>query len=126
MDFIFIENIETETVIGIYPREKVAKQKIVIDLLVALPENASPRHEIADTLNYADIVDRLRSLLQTGQFGLIESLAELICETILDQFNTDGVRIRLSKIGIIPGVKRIGIIMTRQRNPEQTIIFPGW
>lgn len=60
MDFIFIEELRVEARVGIYPRERVASQTVELNLTFGVPDAAAERDDIADTIDYAQVIARIR------------------------------------------------------------------
>jgi dihydroneopterin aldolase len=114
MDIIFIEDLRAETWIGIYPREKAMPQTVLLDIQIGVstvPAGASD--DIHDTVDYAAVSTRLRSELAERHFNLLEKLAEFAATLILEEFSAQWVRISVAKLGMLKGVKRVGVIIER-------------
>lgn len=115
MDIIFLHNYKTKTLIGIYPWEKKIAQTIELNLEIALPTNrACLTDNIEDALDYSLIIQRINDTLATQHFALIEALAEHIAQIILSEFNSPWVKVSVAKLGIIQGIKKIGISIERK------------
>ena len=116
MDCIFLREIKLEAKVGIYRRERVTSQLIELDLDIALPSDAAFQSgKVADTIDYAVVVQRLRDDLAEQRFGLVEELAEHIARVVLDEFRSPWVRVSVAKLGIIKGVKHVGVRIERTR-----------
>lgn len=114
MDIIFIEELRTETWIGIYPREKAMPQTVLLDISMGVSTaSAGASDDIRDTINYAVVVERLRTELAERHFNLLEKLAEHIATLILEDFAAQWVRVSVAKLGMMPGVKKVGVIIER-------------
>jgi len=114
MDIIFIEELRAETWIGIYPREKAMPQTVEISLQIGVSTApAGSSDDIRDTVDYAVVVERLRGDLATSHFNLLEALAEHVATYILETFAVHWVRVSIAKLGMMPGVKRVGVIIER-------------
>ena len=114
MDIIFIDDLRLSTLIGIYPREKAMPQTVEMSLQIGTSTaNASASDEIGDTINYAAVVERLRAELATQHFNLLEKLAEYVARVLLDDFGATWVRVSIAKLGMMPGVRRVGVIIER-------------
>ena len=114
MDIIFIEELRVDTWIGIYPREKAMPQTIEISLQIGVSTaSAGASDDIRDTVDYAVVVQRLRAELSQRHFNLLEKLAEFIATLLLEDFSGQWVRVSVAKIGIMPGVRRAGVIIER-------------
>jgi dihydroneopterin aldolase len=115
MDFIFIEELRVEAWIGIYAREKAAPQTVELNLTFGVPDAAAERDDIADTIDYAVVIDRIRAELKQRHFNLIETLGEFVVSLLLDDFGASWVKIRIAKIGVMKGVRRVGVYIERGR-----------
>ena len=114
MDIIFIEELRAETWIGIYPREKAMSQTVEISLQIGVSTvSAGASDDIRDTVDYAVVVERLRADLSASHFNLLEKLAEHVAAWLLENFAAQWVRVSIGKLGMMPGVKRVGVIIER-------------
>jgi dihydroneopterin aldolase len=114
VDIIFIETLRVETVIGIYPRERALAQTIELDLRIGRSTaSAGASDDIADTIDYATVVARLRKDLAATHFNLLEALAEHVATLILEEFGAAWVQVSAAKLGMMPGVRRVGICIER-------------
>ncbi len=117
MDIIFLHDFKAKTLIGIYPWERIVPQTIQIDLEIALPTSrACQSDNIQDALDYALIIEKINRILKENHFSLLEALAEHIAQTILTEFRSPWVKVRVAKLGIIRGVKKIGVCIERKAN----------
>ncbi len=115
MDIIFLHDFKAKTLIGIYPWERVVPQTIQLDLEIALPTSrACQSDNIEDALDYALIIERINEILANRHFSLLEALAEHIAQTILTEFQSPWVKVSVAKLGIIRGVKKLGVRIERR------------
>ena len=85
-----------------------------VDLDLTLPNSRAGRtDDIEDTIDYADLISRLRSYTQTCSHQLLESLAEDIADFLMREFNLPQVKVRLVKPGILNDVAQVGIEIVR-------------
>ncbi|MBX3686352.1 MAG: dihydroneopterin aldolase [Rhodocyclaceae bacterium] len=115
MDFIFIEDLRVDARVGIYDREKAAPQRLELNLTFGVPDSAAQHDDIADTINYATVIERIREELALRHFNLIESLGEFVVKLLFDEFGVPWVKIHIAKIGVMRGVKRVGVFIQRGR-----------
>ncbi|WP_301102454.1 dihydroneopterin aldolase [Propionivibrio sp.] len=114
MDIIFIDDLHLSTLIGIYPREKAVPQTVEISLQIGISTaGAGASDDVGDTINYAVVVDRLRNELETRHFNLLEKLAEYVATLLLEEFGATWVRVSIAKLGVMRGVRRIGVVIER-------------
>lgn len=115
MDFIFIEDLRVEARVGIYAREKVAPQIVELNLTFGVPDSAAEHDDIGGTINYAEVIERIRIELAARHFNLIETLGEFVVKLLFDEFDAPWVKIRIAKIGVMKGVRRVGVYIQRGR-----------
>lgn len=114
MDTIFLQEVKVQTVLGVPEWERLAPQTVVLDIELAMPHSRSCiSDDIADTIDYGQIVVRIRELLAEQSFRLVEALAESVAQMILAEFGTPWVKVRVAKPGILSGVKQLGVEIER-------------
>ncbi len=114
MDIIFIDELRLSTLIGIYPRERVVPQTVEMSLQIGTSTvSAGTSDDIGDTIDYAVVVERLRSELASQHFNLLEKLAEYVAGLLMEKFGARWVRVSIAKLGMMRGVKRVGVIIER-------------
>jgi 7,8-dihydroneopterin aldolase/epimerase/oxygenase len=114
MDLIFLREIRLDARIGIYKREKTITQTVELDLDMALPDGRVFKSgKVADTIDYAVVVERIRAALVEQHYGLVENLAERVARIILDEFHSPWVRVSIAKIGAQPSARRVGVVVER-------------
>ena len=101
---------------GIYPRERVASQTVELNLTFGVPDAAAERDDIADTIDYAQVIARIREELAARHFNLIETLGEYVVALLFNEFNAPWVKLRIAKIGVMKGVRRVGVFIQRGRD----------
>ena len=116
MDIIFLTEDSVETHLGVPEWERMAPQTVILDIEFAMPGSRScETDDIADTIDYGLVVKRIRQTLSERSFKLVEALAEHVSRLILDEFAVTWIKVRVSKPGILPGVKRLGVAIERAR-----------
>jgi dihydroneopterin aldolase len=115
MDIIFLQEVKVETRLGVPEWERLLPQTIVLDIELAMPHSHSCQTDaIDDTIDYGQIVARIRQTLAENSFKLVEALAEHVCQLILSEFNTPWVKVKVGKPGILAGVKQLGVVIERK------------
>lgn len=116
MDCIFIEELRVDAWVGIYPRERACQQTLEISMTFGVPDAAAQQDEIAATIDYAEVIARIRKELSERHFNLLETLGEYVIALMLEEFGAPWVKISIAKMGIMPGVKRVGVTIERGKN----------
>lgn len=115
MDFIFIDDMRVEAHVGIFEREKVAPQTLELSLTFGVPDAAAKNDAIEDTIRYDAVIERIRKELAARHFNLLETLGEYVIGLMLDDFGAPWVKLSIAKIGIMKGVRRVGVQIERTR-----------
>jgi dihydroneopterin aldolase len=114
MDKIFIHELKTETIVGIFDWERQVKQTVVMDIeFSANIAKAALSDSIDDTLNYKGVAKRVLAFVDESSFHLVETLAEHIAMLILEEFGVSWVSIALSKPGAIRSSRDVGVKLER-------------
>lgn len=116
MDCIFIEELKVEASVGVYPREQVHAQQVEISMTFGVPDAAAQNDDLADTIDYAEVVRRIREELGRRHFNLLETLGEFVIGMMLDDFGASWARISIAKTGVMKGVRRVGVTIERGRD----------
>ena len=114
MDKIFINDLQVETVIGIFDWEREIKQTISINLEMEFDiSKAAKSDDINDSLDYKKVSKRIISLCEKANSYLVENLIEKIAQAVLKEFPVSKVTVSLEKPGALRGSKSVGIKITR-------------
>lgn len=115
MDTIFLEQVSVQTKLGVPEWERMVPQTILLDIEIGYDlSKACKSDHIDDTIDYGQVVNRIRQTLTEHSFQLVEALAEHVCQLILKEFKAESVKIKVAKPGILPGLKALGIIIFRK------------
>ncbi|WP_028874631.1 dihydroneopterin aldolase [Tepidiphilus margaritifer] len=120
MDSIFIEGLRVEARVGVYAREQAAPQTLMIDVQLGLSPEAGRSDELATTIDYARVIDRIKESVGERHFHLLERLGEYLIGRLFAEFGASWIRLKISKIGVRPEVRNVGIVLERQREKEAT------
>jgi 7,8-dihydroneopterin aldolase/epimerase/oxygenase len=116
MDIIFINDFRLDMLIGIYEWERRVPQTVQLDLEIGIPESGRPRSDkIGETIDYSKVVSRISTSVRENHFLLVERLAEHVAQLIMSEFKSPWVKVSVTKIAAIKGVKRLGVTIERGR-----------
>jgi 7,8-dihydroneopterin aldolase/epimerase/oxygenase len=118
MDIIFLDEIKLDLLIGIYEWERKAPQTVQLDIEIGLPHSrAGQSDDVADTIDYGAVMMRIRETAASHHFNLVEAFAEHVANLILSEFGAPWVKVSVAKLGMLRGVKRLGIRIERSTAP---------
>jgi len=115
-DTIFLHDLRIETIVGIWDWERKIRQTVSIDLEMGADiRRAAASDHIDDTLNYKNVAKRVQQFVGESEFQLVETMAEKIATTILEEFDIPWIQVRVNKPGAIRGAKDVGVRIRRSR-----------
>ncbi len=119
MDYIFIDALKIDTIIGIHPHEQIAAQALRLSLRMGF-DNRLPAvsERVEDTLDYDTIATRLRLHAQSRSWLLIETLAEASAQLLNIEFGVSWLRLRIDKPQAVPQATSVGVIIERDFRPD--------
>jgi dihydroneopterin aldolase len=116
MDIIFIRDIRLDTLIGAYEFERRQPRTLRVDIEIGRPSiRACKTDELADTIDYSAVVEVVRETFSSHTFHLLEPLAELVVDLILEKFDAQWARIEVSKTGVVADARDVGVRIVRSR-----------
>lgn len=100
--------------IDVHDWEKVEPQPVVINLELDLDGlKACLSDRLEDTVNYADVIERLR-IVAVQPDALAEAMAHSMCDCVLENERVLHVRLVLIKLAPYPGAQ-VGLVLERER-----------
>lgn len=113
-DRIVIEALEVDTVIGVYAWERSVQQRLSLDLTLATDiRPAAATDDLALTLDYAAVCERIQRFAADHCFELVETFAERLVATLREAFGIAGITLTLRKPGAVPAASSVGLEITR-------------
>jgi len=115
-DIIFLQDLRVDTIVGIWDWERKIRQTVSIDLeMGADVRRAANNDDIENTLNYKLVAKRVQQFVADSEYQLVETLAEKIAETILQEFEIPWIQVRVAKPGAIRNAKSVGVLIRRTK-----------
>jgi len=118
-DAIRIQGIRGYGYTGYFDEERTLGQWFEVDLRIALDlSRTGADDDLAHSLDYAAVVQRVKAVLEESRCRTVERLATVVCEAVLGFAPVERVEVVLTKVAApIPGFDgRIAIEMSRGRD----------
>lgn len=119
MDKIFVNQMEFYGYHGVFPEETRLGQRFIVDLIVLVDlRKAGETDELEHSVNYGELYQVCKEVVEGKPYKLVEAVAEQIAETVLKQFTlVTEVTIKVIKPDPpIPGHYRsVAVEITRRR-----------
>jgi 7,8-dihydroneopterin aldolase/epimerase/oxygenase len=116
---VFVRDLELMASLGIYPHEKEAPQRIIVNIDLSVFEGKGPEgDDISSVVSYEIVVKKVEAIVEAGHTNLVETLAEQIAASCLKDRRVLAARVRIEKPDIIPNAKSVGVEIERARKRE--------
>ncbi|MCW4010501.1 MAG: dihydroneopterin aldolase [Candidatus Bathyarchaeota archaeon] len=97
-DKVFVKNLVLPCSVGVYEEEQKTKQNVIIDIEISCSlAAAGASDELENTVDYATVQEKITHMVTTGQFKLLETLAENIASWILKNTSASQVTVTVKK-----------------------------
>ncbi len=116
-DYIYIEGLQVDCLIGLADWERLVKQTVLLDLKLGVDIAAMAAKDRVDAgdLNTRALSKRLQEFVGNSEFQLIETLAEKVADLVLAEFPVRWIELRLSKPRALRGAANVGVAIKRER-----------
>jgi dihydroneopterin aldolase len=66
-------------------------------------------------VNYADLVEQVRAIVDEGHINLVETLADRIANACLVDRRVQSAKVRIEKLDVFPEAESVGVEIERVR-----------
>ena len=95
---IHVDNLKLRTVIGVNDWERRTRQAVVIGIEMELDgSKAAASDDLADTVDYKALTDRIAEEVERSSYQLVEALAARVLELVLAAPKVERARVRVDK-----------------------------
>ena len=118
---MFVRDLVLDASIGVYAHEHESRQRIRINLDLAVADDGGAHRshcvvgpdDLARVVDYEAIVVRVREIVKSGHVQLVETLAERLARTCLDDARVLNVRVRVEKLDVFVDAASTGVEIER-------------
>jgi dihydroneopterin aldolase len=115
MDTITISDLEVFYRVGVTEAERAQPQRLLITVeMIHDFTSASARDNLAETIDYNAVSQRLLHFGNSCHWELIEALAADIATVVLDEFGPKTVSVQVKKF-VIPQARYVAVRLTRTK-----------
>jgi len=128
---VFLRNMVVLASVGVHGFEHEARQRIRINIDLAVTDDgaapqsrAAPsfrsavgRDDLSRVVDYEHIATQTRAIIAAGHVQLIETLAERLAQSCLQDPRIRTVRVRVEKLDIFDDIEAAGVEIERQNQP---------
>ena len=100
-DTILLAGMRFEGIHGVSGEERMLPQLLEVDLEVSLDlSRAAASDELSDTLDYGELVELCRRVVEAGSQRLLEAVAGAITDEVTGRPGVEAVRVRVRKLAV--------------------------
>ena len=115
MDKIIIKDLRVNGIIGIYDRERVTPQEMLINAtLFTDTRTAAKTDNIHDCVDYEQVANRIKAHAQNARRMTVEALAGDLAQLCLEARGVSRVNIRVEKTQAIDFTASVGVEIERE------------
>ncbi len=120
---VFLRDLTLDAAIGVYASEHGRRQRIRVNVDLAVEDDgARPLSRapvgldvLSRVVDYGAVATRVRAIVAAGHVRLVETLAERIAESCLEDPRVAVARVRVEKLDILPDAASVGVEVERRR-----------
>ncbi len=101
--------------LGVSESERKDKQEILVDIEMFVKKVANS-DSIDDTINYSDVVKKVKETVSGKEHNLIETIVGEIADVVLNNFDVNRVKVRVKKPNAIKEAKYAAVEIIRRRD----------
>jgi dihydroneopterin aldolase len=109
---IFVRDLVLLTHIGVHSHEKLAPQRIRVNLELTARLDEVLHDELRNTICYDDITKSIRLLAQEGHIELVETFAERVLHICLADPRTRRATVTVEKLDVYDDVDAVGVTIS--------------
>ena len=113
IDRIHIEQLEVHGRVGVPDSERAKPQRLSLNVTL-WPKIAELNDNIANTVNYSAVAERVKEFIRRHDYKLIETLSEETAAHLLAQFNLRKVEVEVRKF-VLPDANYVSVTAVRER-----------
>lgn len=116
---VFLRNMLLQASIGIYPHEQQARQRIRINVDLAVTEAGHAGPDRLDrVVSYETVAHSVRAIVAAGHVNLVETLAERIAAACLHDVRVRIARVRVEKLDVFDDTEAAGVEVERRAGED--------
>lgn len=113
---IKIKNLKLRTIIGVHKWEESVDREIIINAEIATNLTQSLQSDnIDDTVDYDFVITKIKNLVETNRFKLIEKMAQSIMDSILEDPRISKCKLEIDKVGIFDYVDSVSVTLEQNQ-----------
>jgi dihydroneopterin aldolase len=114
---VFIRDLVLTCRIGVHQHERVANQRVRINLDMAVADTGAIDDDLDRVVCYGEIMTGIRHVVGAGHVNLVETLAERIAAMCLKDRRVLSAHVRIEKLDVFAEAESVGVEIERFQPP---------
>ena len=106
-----LNGIDVDCIIGECPDERTRPQRLRVDVVLTIGDGASETDELADTVDYAALTERIRAALAEAKCRMIERAAKVVADLCFKDAKVSAAKVRVVKGGAVPHLESAAAVI---------------
>ena len=115
MDYIFIEGLKLESIIGVYEHEKTKPQPLLLNLSLGFDANKLRDDRLEFGLDYDALSSAIQNFVSQTQVETLERMALNIIDFIFQKSSALDISCTLSKPQALKQARMVSVVIKRSR-----------
>jgi FolB domain-containing protein len=113
-DKILIKNLHIRAILGVLERERIEPQDVIVSITACTaPRPTSTQDDITGCVDYAELANAIRALVEGARRFTVEALADDIASLCLSRPGVRKVTVRVEKPAAVPEAESVGVEIER-------------
>ena len=110
---VLIKNLILKAYVGIYPKEKIRKQKVRFNISISALDNIKTKNDISEFVSYEDVIKNVKYVINRDHIPLVENLADKIANKCLKDRRILKIEIMVEKLEPFKEAESVGVKIVR-------------
>ena len=112
---VFIRDLVLPCSIGIHQHERLAQQRVQINVELTCLEHPLINDDVDNVVCYATAVMGIKAVVADGHINLVETLADRVADVCLSDHRVLSAKIRIDKLDVFKEAYSVGVEIERSR-----------
>jgi len=112
---VFIRDLVLPCSIGIHQHERLAQQRVQINVELTCVEHLAINDDVDNVVCYATALMGIKAVVADGHINLVETLADRIAEVCLSDHRVLSAKVRIDKLDVFKEAYSVGVEIERHR-----------
>jgi len=113
---IKINNLRVRAIVGTRRKERREPQELLVNVSLSFDgTRAAETDDLADTVNYSDLAERIAAKVEASSFHLLEKLARCVLDAVMAEPAVMEATVEIRKPGALERADSAAVVCTARR-----------